>query len=443
MSPLQPYQSGKQLKSDFESDEEANKFFSKTGIERNAQKTSTKRNRQTSISEAHNYFTRIENDKLQCMKCVEEGKKNPTTYRPSTSLSVKKTHLRSVHNISFGANDCDEGDCDDSQPKLKVMKLEKKKNCLDSVSKQKFHDAVIDFVVNTSVGIKFMERKATRNFLSIIQNHDIPSGKKNYTTIIFKLLCLYIYPGSTLRRWIKKKCDTFLVGRANYFSQLTCTKMWITFDGWTDKQMRAFDWITIHWIDPLTGELHSCILDVIQVAGGAGLSARLSDAILVSLCENKVAEFVSGSTTDNANEPIATQNLLCDALDHKEFNVANPTKSYHTLRCMNHLLQLGVVEIYNNIKDIIERLRDAVNIIRTSKNKSARFSDVAKNTFKLLSGKPPSLFSHVKWASLHDFLEDSIKKREVLNFICGEFHDLRRSIIMIFFLKIILTSTFF
>ena len=96
LSELQKYPEGRQLVSEFPSEEHAKKFFYSTGAERESM---NRKAPSVDVDPAWQYFNGGKDEKKVCKLCAEKGKLK--SYKHNTGISNLKHHLKNEHSLTL------------------------------------------------------------------------------------------------------------------------------------------------------------------------------------------------------------------------------------------------------------------------------------------------------------------------------------------------------
>lgn len=167
---------------------------------------------------------------------------------------------------------------------------------------------------------------------------------------------------------------------------------------------------TVHWYDDGP---KATVLDALEIKSGEGVSIRVGDAILYCLTENNLVDKLCCMTSDNANEPIASQ-------EHIRTKQSNVIK----VRCSNHLIQLMVDIVTKKVDESVGKIKELCQTIRRSKTLSAWFAQRCKE-LQYDFWTPPGSYSNVKWGSFWQFLNQCCNSMKILKEAVDEFNDLK------------------
>ena len=331
----------------------------------------------------YNEYTEIENSAERCKHCKME-------YASTSSTTTLKDHLSTKHKI-FIDKKVEDSDNDDEkvvQRKLQPV-VSSRASILDQDQMKKL---LLKAVIRSSQGYKMLEKgKWLPELLeSVVKGL---GGKLKVS-----------YDHKIVSKWISSTYPVFIECRAAYFNKLTC-RFHFTFDCWTDKNMRAFYMVTLHWWDE---GIKSCILDAAQVESGNGVSIRVGDSILYTFKENNLFNKILSCTSDNANEPICSQRHISMKLE----------KPFFVNRCVNHLIALIIEKSREVLKPLVKKAESLCMTIRNSKAKAKYFADECKKADHAW-WTPPGYFTAIKWGSEYEFVRKLLNCMHILNEMCS------------------------
>ena len=154
---------------------------------------------------------------------------------------------------------------------------------------------------------------------------------------------------------------------ANFFCSLVVSVS-LTMDGWSNRNLKGFYVITVHWIDMSSGEMKNLLLTILDVSSGTGVGNRVGSALFSYLTDMMGAAFLPRLlhiVTDNGSDACASVNRLFQLVNsHLGSRVLLPSNH---IRCADHSVQRGVLLMLAQVKEINEDLWGALVTIRRSK----------------------------------------------------------------------------
>jgi hypothetical protein len=119
----------------------------------------------------------------------------------------------------------------------------------------------------------------------------------------------------------------------------------LTLDGRSNRNLKGFYVVTIHWIDTVTPKLKSLLRTIIDVASGLGVGVRDTKALfehLKGMGLNVLTKLLN-VVSDNGSDAIATVKhmfqLINAVVEYKQMCPCNH------VRCANHSVQLGNLKV--------------------------------------------------------------------------------------------------
>jgi hypothetical protein len=321
-----------------------------------------------------------------------------TKYRGTTASDNLKSHLYNVHRISIDATH------EDKDKKLMITAYARKRQ--HSADPPVMNSNVLESMV----------------MYACLMNGSNTADAPWFREIIYTALACA--PTTKLRLPSRSTIFKALDSRVSQFDEFRIAH-WesnesyysLTFDGWTDKHMRAFFVITIHWIDE-SYVMHTTCLDIAQVPGGDDVSIRLANKIRELLLHYRLTgnDFcrIFATTTDNASEPMKCQ---------KEISASRKTRHILNTRCGGHILALGLKALWTSIEPLTTKVTALVIAIRGSKTKREAFRSTA---VKLLGKvrEPPCIPSGAKWLSEFLELNAVLELEAVFRQVCTDIREL-------------------
>ncbi|KAH8936327.1 hypothetical protein BDL97_17G079600 [Sphagnum fallax] len=314
--------------------------------------------------------------KRQCIHCKK-------WFSSKTNCSGWKAHLSSKHSLSQAGSD-------------------KASSAPDHVT-HKYENVVVDFVIGGDISLRAAGGKRFKELLQSLTNGYSPPSTR---TILRRIVELYLIARPLL---------------VAFFSSLTVA-ISLTLDGWSNRNLKGFYVVTVHWIDTVTAKSKSLLLTIIDVASGRGVGVRVAKALFEHLkgMGLNVLPKLLNVVSDNSSDAIA-------AVKHM-FQLINATVGYEQMRpcnhvrCADHSGQLAVLKVLVRIKDINAQLRQALVCIRRSKTMRQAYRREA-DLAGFASKEPPHQDCPTRWNSTHEMGSDAFNKRVPLDHIMNLYND--------------------
>ncbi|XP_044508352.1 zinc finger BED domain-containing protein RICESLEEPER 2-like [Mangifera indica] len=212
------------------------------------------------------------------------------------------------------------------------------------------------------------------------------------------------------RKQVKSDCDRVVQAEAKqlkkFFKELR--KISVTTDLWkSDAQNIEYMVITAHWVDQ-EWTLNKRIINFVHVPpprNGETIAQALYNCFEDWGIQNKVFTI----TVDNAS-----MNDKCIKSLKKDFKMDRSLVSggnlFH-IRCTAHIINLLVQDGINEIKDIIDKVRDNVKYVRASEVRQRDFASIAK--ICRIKERKLVLDCPTRWNSTYNMLNVALIFREV------------------------------
>lgn len=195
--------------------------------------------------------------------------------------------------------------------------------------------------------------------------------------------------------------------------QMIPGKVCLTGDGWSSKRKRGFFVITIHWVSE-EWNLQSTTLEFLNFPP-PHTGKTTSNFILTALKKYKIEKKVFVMTTDNASEMITAMTDLKRILNI-EYS-AGITYDWH-IRCVCHVMNLGVHDALNYLKELLTNLRQLLKCIRYSERNVLKFKEIQRTLEKDHIVEVPGLDVSTGWNSTFLMISNCYKLKDVFNSIC-------------------------
>ena len=171
----------------------------------------------------------------------------------------------------------------------------------------------------------------------------------------------------------------------------------LTFDGWSNPSLKGFTSVTLHWMPYATMKMSNCVLDFFYVAPGHHVSRRVYDHIMDTLHAFMIGQRLLAIVTDNGADAVAAGKLIARKI--LEFHGV----TVYPLRCIVHNFELGVKNVFQDLRSMITAIRDVFDFVRCSKVRRAAFRKFCVAAFGK-SYEPPTLDSKTRWSSTYHLL---------------------------------------
>jgi hypothetical protein len=131
----------------------------------------------------------------------------------------------------------------------------------------------------------------------------------------------------------------------------------LTLDGWLNCNLKGFYVVTTHWINTITAKSKSLLLTIIDVASGRGVGIHVAKTLFEHLKGMGLNVLPKLLNVVNDNDFDAT------AVMKHMFQLINAAVGYKQMRpcnhihCADHSLQLAILKVLVQIKDINAQLR--------------------------------------------------------------------------------------
>ena len=116
-------------------------------------------------------------------------------------------------------------------------------------------------------------------------------------------------------------------------------------------------------------------------------------------------------TTDNAADVCKGVSLLFEQLKEEHPDIYKDISSFH-VRCVSHVIDLGIKEFMELSNEFIEKVRSSINSIRASIKRRDIFDSV-KDGMKVKC-EIPSLDCQTRWSSTFEIIKKSYAFRRVI-----------------------------
>ncbi|XP_020229505.1 zinc finger BED domain-containing protein RICESLEEPER 2 [Cajanus cajan] len=251
------------------------------------------------------------------------------------------------------------------------------------IDQQALRIAIVKMFVAMELPFRCIEHEAFREFLSIVA----PS--------------LNVISRTTLARDIYKLRVSERENLKEFISQ-NCQRVCLTTDTWTSSQNLSYMCLTAHFIDN-NWKLQKKVLNFCQVTSHTGKTmAKKVEHCLSKWGLNRVLTL----TVDNASSnDVGIQYLKKRLIS---WNSLVMKGDYIHMRCCAHILNLIVKEGFKDNIDAILRIRGAVNYVRSSPSRLAKFKTCVEKQNIEYKGLV-CLDVETRWNSTYLMLEAALK----------------------------------
>jgi hypothetical protein len=259
-----------------------------------------------------------------------------------------------------------------------------------------YENAVVDYVVSGDISLRAAGEEQFRRFVYALTNGYLPPSTR---TILRRTVELFSLAQPLL---------------AKYLCKLDVSVS-LTMDGWSNRNLKGFYVVTVHWVDTRSGCYKSLLLTILDVSCGTGVGNRVGSALFSYLLEMVGTAFLPKLlhvVTDNGSDACAAVNRLFQLLN-SHFGTKQMMPSNH-VRCADHSVQRGVLFILAQVKEINEKLRASLVSIRQSKVLRQAYQMEAER-LGYASKEPTHQDSPTRWNSTHQMCSNALQKREALD----------------------------
>jgi hypothetical protein len=332
-----------------------------------------------------------ESGKRFCTPCENDsGCKKPQSYSLKTSTTVLRDHLIQKHGM-IGLRP---KDTNQDKPVPVASTSDSQVGYLTVERKDKIDNLLVKFVVGRKEAFAIVEDS---RFTAFVQ-----SLNPNYT------VCC--------RNTLENKISTSYQVYLQRFLQLVQNipgKVGITCDGWSNRQRCDYFVITMHWLD-VEWKFRSATLEFIHFPPPHNTVSTLN-VILNALKFYKIEKKVMAITSDNASEMVAAIRELRKLLN-LEYN-ADIEYDFH-LRCICHVLNLGVQDALKLLKEVTAKLRQLLKVIRSSPASIAKFKNLQISLENETIYEVPSLDVETRWNSTYSMVIKCYRLKAVFDSMC-------------------------
>jgi hAT family C-terminal dimerisation region len=319
----------------------------------------------------HQHFSTLQDGSKQCLTCG-------LTFSKKTATGPRKAHLEK-HGIT---EDTSPSKKPKVQPTLHFLQTPK---ALDS--------AVTEYIVGAELGHQHVE---------------IPS----FIKFVAKMAPSYkVMSRRTLRRILLEMYAVLKALLINYFASHS-NKVSLTFDGWTNDSMKGFYSVTLHFVDPHSFELQSCLIDFFHVVPGTGVSGRVADHLEGMLKQFGLWTRLLAVVSDNGSDAKAAARLLTE-------KPASTLTKQNCCRCIVHSLDLGVKAAFDEIQKTLGQLRLVLTALRNGKVRREKFRTKSQLVSEDNRGRePPCIDCKTRWSSTYNMLVEALQFKDVIKSVC-------------------------
>jgi hypothetical protein len=268
---------------------------------------------------------------------------------------------------------------------------------------RKYENAVINYVIEGGVTLRAAGGDRFKNFV-----HELTNG----------------YEPPSTRIILRRMAELFRILQP-LLAQFLCSldvAISLTFDGWSNRNLKGFYIVTAHWVDLASLTTKTILLTILDVKSGDGVGQRVGTALFEYLKSigRGVLTRVLNVVTDNGFDATAAVwrffQLVNSFVSYKQLRKANH------VRCADHTLQLAVLKVLKPLKNRIQTLREALVKICRSKVMRQQYRLEAA-AYGLGSKEPTHQDFPTHWNSTHQMCMDAHSKQIVLDSILVQFNE--------------------
>jgi hypothetical protein len=268
---------------------------------------------------------------------------------------------------------------------------------------RKYENVVVDFVIGGDISLQAAGGMRFKELLQSLTNGYSPPSTR---TILRRIMELYLIARPLL---------------ATFFSSLNVV-ISLTLDGWSNRNLKGFYVVIVHWIDTVTAKSKSLLLTFIDVASGRGVGVHIAKALfehLKGMGLNVLPKLLNVMSDNGSNATAAVKHM---------FQLINAMVRYEQMcpcnhvRCADHSVQLAVLKVLVRIKDINAQLRQALVCIHRNKTMPQAYRrevDLAN----FASKEPTHQDCPTKWNLTHKMGSDAFNKKVPLDHIMNLYND--------------------
>lgn len=325
---------------------------------------------------------------IKCMKCS-------APFSVNTSTGIIKAHLR-VHGYLIDrpeqARFSKEGTLTDSVPMPQAER------------QMVFEKSLISFFIHSMPPFSLVDQPAFRKMFELIDNVSVPSRM----TIQRRIADLTEDKKAEMKSMLKK----------------TRGKVSLTADAWSSKIYRGYMVVTAHWIDE-SWSLKSAVLEFSRFYTphtGDAAAAFLFDVIQ----DWDLGKDIRAITTDNAADMCKGVSTLCSNLNSMFPSAHRDLSSFH-VRCIAHIVNLGVQDCMAPVHGQITKIRAILSSLRCSVKRRDVFEEVCLELGQRVS--LPCLDCETRWSSTFEMIKKSFNIRRVINATASRIEELSSSLV--------------
>ncbi|OAE20506.1 hypothetical protein AXG93_948s1130 [Marchantia polymorpha subsp. ruderalis] len=274
---------------------------------------------------------------------------------------------------------------------------------LERQQRQKFENAVVDYVVQGGVTLRAAGSEHFKQFVgALTHGYEPPSTR----TILRRIV--------ELHRVLKPALAAFLCNLNVAIS--------LTLDGWSNRNLKGFYVVTAHWVDVVTMKTKSILLTILDVKCGAGVGVRVETDLFEYLKRmgrdvvTRILNVTSDHGSDATNAVVRLFQLVNIFVGYEQLRKCNH------VRCADHSVQLAVLQVLKLIRQPTEQLRDGLVKMRRSKVIRQQYQIEALHS-GLGSKEPTHADLPTRWNSTHQMCDDAFRKRVVVDTIMDQYKD--------------------
>ncbi|KAJ6791106.1 zinc finger BED domain-containing protein RICESLEEPER 2-like [Iris pallida] len=259
---------------------------------------------------------------------------------------------------------------------------------------------------------KYDKNKVRELLATMITVHEYPFKMVEHE--FFVLFCQMLNPEFEMisRVTVKNDCMKLHALEKKKLKEVLggVTRVSLTSDLWTSNQTIGYMCLTCHYLDS-EWTLQKQILNFCSLPPPhTGLA--ISDAIFACLLDWGIENKISSITLDNASSNDVDVRNLKENFSMKG-RLYFKGKVFH-VRCCAHILNLMVQDGLNEIKEVIQNIRESVKYLKMSPQRLHKFADIVKQ-LQLPASKRLVLDVPTRWNSTYAMLDCALGFKKVFS----------------------------
>lgn len=258
---------------------------------------------------------------------------------------------------------------------------------------QLFERFLVNYIVADQNSFSSVELPEFENLIKLLNNDvNIPSR-------------------TTIQRRVLKYCEERRTNVRSILSERKC-RISLTADAWSSRVYKGYMVVTGHWID------NDWVLRSIVLEFKRFLTPHTGDAACEFMYDVindwGIKRKLMCITTDNASDMISGVRKLNMKItaDLGEVDV-ELRKAFFHIRCISHIINLGVKECMKALSTHITQLRVVLNAMRSSVKRRDLFEEVCGEL--RISQELPSLDIETRWSSTFLMVKKMYEMRRAIN----------------------------